>query len=254
MFNVMIDIHAHLAFPDFDQDRVDVIKRCREELSAVIVSSARYDEGLKALEMMDDHNGFIFVTLGYHPTEGGENYKDIIKLIRKNRERIVAVGEVGLDYHWEKNVAKRNQQRVVFQEFIDLAREIKKPLVIHSWDAEWDCFDMVKDSGLPIVFHCFSGPTELAKEIIDSGFYISMSTHIVFSKHHRKLAKIIPIGRLMLETDSPFLDPNHEKNYPWNIKLSAEKIAKIKGMTPENVLEQAKQNAVKFFGLKLSKR
>ena len=78
-----------------------------------------------------------------------------------------------------------------------------------------------------------------------------MSTHVVFSKHHRKLAKVIPADRLMLETDSPFLDPNREKNYPWNIKLSAEKIAKLNHTTPETVLTQAKDNAIRFFGLKL---
>ena len=247
----MIDVHAHLAYPDFDEDRDEVIRKCRKELSAVIVSSARYDEGVKALEMREKHPGFIFVTLGYHPTEGGENYKGVLDLIRENRDRIVAVGEVGLDYHWEKDINKRQQQKTVFGKFIDLAKELKKPLVIHSWDAEWDCFDMVKSSGLKCVFHCYSGPLELAEQIIDAGFFISMSTHIVFSKHHRKLAKVIPMDRLLLETDSPFLDPNREKNYPWNIKLSAEKLARIKHLTKEEVLEKAKENAVGFFNLEL---
>ena len=183
--------------------------------------------------------------------EGGEDYNSVISLIRKNKDRIAAVGEVGLDYHWEKDINKRQQQKIVFGKFIDLAKELKKPLVIHSWDAEWDCFDMVKNSGLKCVFHCFSGPLDLAKEIIDAGFHISISTHIVFSKHHRKLAKIIPIERLLLETDSPFLDPNREKNFPWNIKLSAEKIARIKHLTSEEVLKKAEENAVKFFGLNI---
>lgn len=247
----MIDVHAHLAFPDFDEDRDEVVKRCRQELSAVIVSSARYDEGIKALEMREKYPGFIFITLGYHPTEGGENYQDVINLIRKNKNNIVAVGEVGLDYHWEKGFDKRQLQKKVFGKFIELAKELGKPLVIHSWDAEWDCFEMVENSGLKCVFHCFSGPLELAERIIDAGFYISVSTHVVFSKHHRKLVKSIPMDRIMLETDAPFLDPNKEKNYPWNIKLSAEKIAKIKSMTTEEVLEKAKENAANFFGLNI---
>ena len=247
----MIDVHAHLAFPDFDVDREEVIKRCREELAGVIVSSARYDEGVKALKMQEKHNGFLFVTLGYHPTEGGDNYEKVLQLIRQNREKIVGIGEVGLDYHWEKDQKKRDHQKYVFGEFISLASEVKKPLVLHTWDADWDCFDMVREAGVPVLFHCFSGPKELADQIIAEGFYISVSTHVVFSKHHRKLAKIIPMDRLLLETDSPFLDPNHEKNYPWNIKLSASKIAKIKGTTPEKVLAAAGENAVRFFGLKL---
>lgn len=247
----MIDIHAHLAFPDFDEDRASVIEKCREELSGVIVSSARYDEGLKALKIQEENPGFIFVTLGYHPTDGGINYEKVIELIKQNKDKISGVGEVGLDYHWEKDPGKRNGQKMVFQKFIDLAKEINKPLVIHSWDAEWDCFDMIKNSGLKVVFHCFSGPVELAKQIIDAGFYISMSTHVIFSKHHRKLARIIPMDKLLLETDSPFLDPNKEKNFPWKIKLSAGKIAKINNTTKEEVLENAKKNAVKLFDLKL---
>ncbi len=247
----MIDIHAHLAFPDFDVDREEVIGRCREELSAVIVSSARYEEGVKALEIGKRHKGFVFVTLGYHPTEGGENHERVMQLIRENKDRIVGIGEVGLDHHWEKDQKRRDHQKYVFRDFIELAAELKKPLVLHTWDADWDCFDMVKDAGVPVLFHCFSGPKELADQIIDSGFYISVSTHVVFSKHHRKLAKIIPMDRLVLETDSPFLDPNHEKNYPWNIKLSAGKIAKIKQTTSEKVLAAAKENAIRFFGLEL---
>jgi TatD DNase family protein len=249
----MIDVHAHLAFPDFDGDRDEVLTRCRKELSAVIVSSARYDEGLKALGIAKANPGFAFVTLGYHPTDGGTDYDRVLELIRKNENRIVGVGEVGLDYHWEKDLKKRSEQKTVFQEFINLAKELKKPLVIHSWDAEWDCFDMVKDSGLDCVFHCFSGSEELVQQVVDAGFYISMSTHVVFSKHHKKLAKVIPLDRMLLETDSPFLDPSHKKNYPWNIKLSAGKIAEIKGLTKEEVLKAAKENAIRVFGLTLNK-
>jgi TatD DNase family protein len=248
----MIDVHAHLCFPDFDSNREEVVRRCRKEIDGVVVASARYDEGVKTLELAGRHKGFLFPTLGYHPTEGTD-YKGVIQLIKNNPE-IVGIGEVGLDYHWEKKLEKRNEQKRIFEEFIALAKKLKKPLVLHCWDAEWDTFDMLRGSGLKCLFHCFSGPTELAKQILDDGMEISMSTHVMFSKHHRKLAKLIPLNHILLETDSPFLGPGNEMNYPWNIKLSAEKIAKIKGVSKEEVLGHAKRNAVKFFGLKLARK
>lgn len=245
----MIDIHCHLCFPGAYKNVNQVVLRARKEMPAVIVSSARYDEGLKVLELAEKNRGFIFPTLGYHPTEG-TNHEGVLEMIEENRDKIVGVGECGLDYHWEKDPGKREAQKEIFRKFIDIAKRVKLPLVIHSWDAEQECFDMVKDSGLMCVFHCYSGSRELAQQILDRGFWISMSTQILFSKHHRKLMKLIPLEKVLLETDAPWLSPNKpEPNYPWNIKLSAKKIADIKGTSKEEVLELAKKNAIKFFSL-----
>ncbi len=108
---------------------------------------------------------------------------------------------------------------------------------------------------MKVIFHCFSGGRDLAKEIISKGFYISISTMVLFSKNIRKIAKDVPLSRLLLETDSPFLSPNKEedpRNYPWNIKFSAEKIAEIKGIPKDEVLEKAKENAIRIFDLKIA--
>jgi TatD DNase family protein len=250
----MIDIHAHMCFGDYDKDMDSIMAKCREELAAVIVGTARYDEGVKALKLAQKNPGFVFPTLGYHPTEGGEDPEKIIKLIKANAERIVGVGEVGLDHHWEKDARKQEKQKEIFAKFIALASELKKPLVIHSWDAESECFEMVRNAGVEAVFHCFSGPRELAQQIVSSGFYISVSTMVLFSKNIRKMSKDLPLDRLLLETDSPFLSPNKEqdtRNYPWNIKLSAKKIAELRGITAEEVLQSAKENAVRVFGLNI---
>lgn len=247
----MIDIHAHMCFGNFDKDIDSVMARCHDELSAILIGTARYDEGVKALALAAKHPNFAFVTLGCHPTEGGDSDK-MIHLIRENADRIVGVGEVGLDHHWEKDEIKRMKQKEIFARFIALARELKKPLVIHSWDAESECFDMVKGAGVDAVFHCFSGSRELAQQIVSSGFYISVSTMVLFSKNIRKIAKDIPLDKLLLETDSPFLSPNKEhdpRNYPWNIKLSAKKIAELKGVTTDDILNAAGENAVRVFGL-----
>jgi TatD DNase family protein len=206
--------------------------------------------------------------LGYHPTEGGSDPEKIIELIRKNRNKIVGIGEVGLDYHWEKNPEKREKQKEVFSKFIELAVELKKPLVIHSWDAEGDCFEMVKNVDVPVIFHCFSGSRELAEDILKKGFCISFSTQVLFSKNHKKLAKLVPLSQMTLETDSPFLSPykfadnsgkaelarsgfDPARNYPWNVKLSAAKIAEIKKVDAAEVLEKTAENAEKIFRLSL---
>jgi TatD DNase family protein len=245
----MIDIHSHLCYPGAYSNVDEIVESARREMSGVIVSSARYDEGLKVLELVDKNPGFVFGTLGYHPTEG-TNREGVLGLIESNRDRICGIGECGLDYHWEKDPGKREEQKAVFQEFIGIARKIKLPLVIHSWDAEEDCFWMVRESGLKCVFHCYSGPVELVRQILDNGFMISVSTQVCFSKHHRKLVRIIPLDKIMLETDAPWLSPNRpEPNYPWNIKMSAGKIAEIKKVPAGEVLEHAKRNAIRFFSL-----
>lgn len=247
----MIDIHCHLCYPDAYKNVNEVVDKAKKEMAGVIASSARYDEGLGCLELARKNKGFIFTTLGFHPIEG-TNLEGVLELIDKNRDEISGVGECGLDYHYNRDPEKITEQKDIFQRFIDIAKKTKLPLVIHSWDAEEDCYDMVKDSGVECVFHCYSGSKELAKQILDSGFWISMSTHILFSKHHKKLMKTIPLGKVLLETDAPWLSPNKpEPNYPWNIKTSAEKIAKIKDITREKVLEHAKENAIEVFSLKL---
>jgi TatD DNase family protein len=248
----MIDIHCHMCFPGAYKDVDWIVKKAREEeMTSIIVSSARYDEGLKVLELSEKEKGFIFPTLGYHPTEGTD-HEGVLKLIRENKNSLVGIGECGLDYHWEKDPDKREEQKNIFRKFITSAKETKLPLVIHSWDAEQDCFEMVKDSGIECVFHCYSGSKELAQQILDNGFWISMSTHILFSKHHKKLMKLIPIDKILLETDAPWLSPNKpEPNYPWNIKLSAKKIAEIKNVSVNEILERAKENAIRFFSLSI---
>ena len=250
----MIDVHAHLCFPNFEKDLDEVVERCRKEMAGVIVSSARYDEGIRALELCRRNPGFLFPTLGYHPTEGTDP-EGVMRLIRENQELVVGVGEVGLDYHWEKDPGKRKEQEAIFRRFIGLARELGKPLVIHSWDAEPECFGLVKDSGLACVFHCFSGSRELAREILKvPEFYISVSTQVIFNKGVRKVARDIPMDRILLETDAPFLSPvKGERNFPWNIMLSAEKVAELRDMDSEEILGAARDNAARVFCLRLVK-
>ena len=248
----MIDVHAHLCYPDFGLGIEEILEKSRQELAGVVVASARHSEGVQALELCRQEKGFLFPSLGYHPTEGDDPGK-VMELIREHRNEVVAVGEVGLDYHWEKNPGKRKKQAGVFKEFINLAKELDKPLVIHSWDAERECFEIVRDSGLTVIFHCFSGKRDLAEEIVQvPNFYVSISTQVLFNKGVRKVAKNIPLERLLLETDAPFLSPVKDKpNVPWNIIISAEKIAKLRHVDSAEVLNAARENAIQALGLNL---
>lgn len=244
----MFDTHAHLCFPEFEKDKEQVIAAAREELSGVLVSSARYSESECVLDLVTKHPSFLFASIGHHPIEGDQLEKTV-SLIKAHAPAITAIGEVGMDFHWEKDPAKQEKQAVAFEKLITLARELKKPLVIHSWDAERECFDLVRDAGVQAAFHCYTGKSALAKEIIEAGFYVSISTNVLFSKTIRKTAKSIPLDRMLLETDSPFLDPDRtrKRNTPNNILLSAKKIAELRGIEQEEVTQAAWENAKRLF-------
>lgn len=246
----MIDSHAHLCYPTFDKDRDWVIEECKKKLKAVIASSARYDESLRVLELCKKHDGFLYATIGCHPTELQDAEK-VLELIRTNKSRIAGIGEAGLDYHWVKEPKKRLEQKAAFEKFISLAEELNLPLVIHSWDAEEDCFQMVRERDVVAVFHCYSGSREIEKEIIRKGHMVSVSTQVCFSKDHRKIARDLSLENLLLETDSPFLSPvkteEEKRNFPWNIRFAAERVAREKGIKIEKVLEAAEGNARRIF-------
>ena len=246
----MFDSHAHYCFPEFDKDREQVISETKKHIRGVLVSSARYDEGVCVLGLVKKHPGFLWASIGCHPMEE-TRVQEVIRLIRTHDDQITAIGEVGLDYHWEQDSQKRALQKERFLPFIALARELRKPLVIHSWAAEEDCFDLVKNAGISAVFHCFTGKKSLAMDIAASGLFVSISTAVFFSKNVKQTAKSIPIDRLLLETDSPFLDPDRvrKRNVPEHILLSAKKIAEIRGVTTEKILSAAWENAQEVFSL-----
>ena len=177
--------------------------------------------------------------------------------MQEHAKQLVAIGEIGLDYHWERDEARRAKQRAAFLQLIEAAEELQKPIIIHSWEAEQACFDLVKNRDLPaIIFHCYTGSLELAQQIAAAGFFVSISTNVVFSKALRKIARTIPLESMTLETDSPFLDPDRSRrrNTPENILLSAAKIAEERKCADTEVLDAAEHNAVKALGVEFKKQ
>lgn len=248
---MIVDVHAHLDFEQFDKDRDEIIEKAKSEEIFVITSAVGPESIEKTLKILEKHNN-VFASFGFAADEfDSKKIDETIKLIKEYKDRIVAIGEVGLDYYWIKENEKRKLEKENFQRFISLAKELSLPLVIHSRDAEKDVIEILKKENIKAMMHCFSGSVELAKEAVKIGCIISIPTSIVYSKNKKILAEEIPIEKIVLETDAPFLSPVPKtRNVPTNIKISAEKVAEIKKISFGEVVEITTKNAVEFFNLK----
>jgi TatD DNase family protein len=252
---MLIDTHCHLDFPEFDQDRDQVIQRSRDNgIDYIINIGSSLSGSQKSYELTQKYD-FIYATCGIHPHEADKADKktqDSLRAIAK-KDKIVAIGETGLDYY--KNYSKPENQISLFISLVKLAKEIGLPLVIHSRVAQEDILKILK-SLLPLkaVIHCFSGDADFLKNCLDLGFFISFTCNLTYKKAEnlRNLAKVTPLERLMLETDAPFLSPEGlrgRRNEPLYVKNLAQEISRIKEVSAEEVARITTDNAKKFFNL-----
>ena len=245
----MIDSHAHL-LPDFVKNIDEIVENARRGgLEAVINSAIEPHHYKFASNLEKKHPRFIFSTLGFSASHIKRiDFKLAYREIREYPS-LVAIGEVGLDYHWIKDSYWRKQQQKVFLEFIKLANEREKPLVIHSRKAEKECIDLLeKNADVPVLMHCFAGNLEDARKIIDLDWLISIPTAVRNRKKHRKIARNIPLENIVVETDTPFLSPwPGKRNQPSNIKYAIEEIAILKETTFAEVDTVTTQNARDFY-------
>ena len=249
----VIDSHCHLDFKHFNKDRNGVIERARDAgIGLMINSGVDFTTNQKTLQLAKDHD-FIRATLGLSPNLieglGEEDLQSVFEQIRNNAGQIVGVGETGLDYYRCKDEAAREHQVQVFRQTIELARSLDLPLVIHSRDAEQPALEMIRDLD-KIIFHCYGGTLSTMKEAVDRGFYISLATVVCRSANHQILARNVPLDRLLIETDSPFLSPRGGRNEPSFIMDSVKLLAKIKGIEPAEVAKTTSNNARRIFGLR----
>ncbi len=249
---MLIDVHAHLDFPQFDSDREQIIEKARKGGILVINSGMGPDGIEKTISLVKRYDN-IFATLGLSPQEFEKEIIDeTVELIRRYRNDILGIGEVGLDYYWIKDPHERRKELENFNRFIELSRELELPLVIHSRDAEEDVINRLKEENLPVILHSFSGNPEQAEDAISLGCLISIPASVVYSKKKQKLVEDLPLESIVLETDAPYLSPKpRTRNEPVNIKLTRDKIAKIKGIDKAIVEESTTENAKRFFDLKL---
>ncbi|UZE93974.1 MAG: TatD family hydrolase [Candidatus Pacearchaeota archaeon] len=252
----MIDCHCHFEQKEYDKDRNKIIEKCKKQLKAIITSSAHPKDIKLTLELTKKYPNFIFAAIGLHPTYikelTEEQINKTIEAIKNNKDKIVAVGEIGLDYFWIKEEEWQEKQRQLFKKMIKIVKELGLPLVIHSRNAREDTIKILEEEGMKrkkVLMHLFTDRKNLQR-VIDNGWFVSIGPGIKRSKNLRKIARDTPLNKILLETDSPwFAQENQKYGTPLNIKIAAKKIAEIKKLTIEQVEKQTDLNAIEFFNL-----
>lgn len=253
--NYLIDTHSHINMIK-ETDIDTVVKNAKENgIEKIVVPSAYpadFEDVMNLIEKYDN----VYGMLGVHPSEAkdwDDSLIDKIKEYSKNK-KIVAIGEIGLDYYWDKSF--NNLQKEVFIKQIKLANELNLPIDVHDRDAHKDTFDIIQEhnSGSTVIMHCFSGSVEFAKECVKAGYYLGLGGVVTFknAKKMKEVAVEIPLEKIVLETDAPYLTPvpyRGKENQPAYVKYVCEEIANLKGMTYDEVCEITTQNAERIFNL-----
>lgn len=256
---MLFDSHAHLNDERFDEDREELISCLQEKgVDLVVNPGACIKTSIESVELANKY-GFIYAAVGVHPHDVGALDDTAIDTLRKlatENKKVVAIGEIGLDYYYDNY--PREIQKEWFIKQIELANELKLPIIIHDRDAHGDTFEIIKNYKSPeigCVLHCYSGNVELAREYVKMGCYISLSGTVTFknNKKTKEVAREIPLDRLLIETDSPYMAPTPhrgKRNDPSLVQFVADTIAIEKGVSYEKVCEATKENAKRFFGIK----
>jgi TatD DNase family protein len=260
---LLIDSHAHIDLPEFNKDRDQVMARARERgVEAVINVGLDAGSSRRALAMVRKYDN-VFMAVGCHPHEAAKMREGDLKSLAELSQdsRVVAIGEIGLDFY--RNLSPRESQLEVFKKQLDLAVELKLPVVIHCRQAHKEVYDILSawveatpgDKGRGVI-HCFSGDIEMARRYIGLGFYISLAGSVTYPSAGELVgvAREVPLDRLLLETDCPFLAPQAhrgKRNEPAYIALTAEKVAGVRGSAIGAVAQAAARNAIELFRLPL---
>lgn len=254
----IIDVHAHYEDIKYDEDREETINRQRENgVEYIINVGAGIESSKAALNIANTHEN-VYCTIGIHPqyVEEGEKIEDLKKLyVEKPKDKIVAIGEIGLDYHYTKDF--KEEQKRLFKEQLEFAYELGLPVQLHSRDASIDTVEVIESTDKKpekIMFHCFDLNEQTARYIINKGYKISLGGNITYKRTDTaiKVIKEMPIENIMTETDAPYLAPvphRGERNESLNIAFVIEKIAEIKEMDKEELAKILYNNAIEFYGL-----
>jgi TatD DNase family protein len=254
---MLFDTHVHLNAEQFDEDLEEVISRAREAgVEKMVVVGFDRPTINRAMELIEQYE-FLYASIGWHPVDAIDMKDEDLAWIEElsNHSKVVAIGEMGLDYHWDKS--PKDVQKEVFRKQIHLAKKVKLPIIIHNRDATQDIVDILREEGAEEVggiMHCFSGSPEIAQECVDMNFYISLGGPVTFknAKKPKEVAKEIPLEKLLIETDCPYLAPHPnrgKRNEPAYVKLVAEQIAELKEVSLEEVENITTENAKKLFNI-----
>lgn len=247
---MLVDVHAHLDNKKFENKINEVINRAKEKEVRVIVNNGIDVKSNRETLKLSFEFKTIFPSLGLYPWDAIKLSKEEIKneLNFIKNQKIISLGEIGLDYFHGQNPLDIKKQKEVFVSFLDLAKEMKKPVIVHSRKAEKDVLKILSKYDLKVVLHCFSGDIELAKEGVGKGYFFSIPPIIVKSERFQKLAEFLPIDNILTETDSPYLSSRQgQVNEPAFVVEALEKISKIKNLKPKEVEEKIWSNFKKVF-------
>ena len=255
----LFDSHAHYNDEKFEEDREKILQQIQEEgIEKVINAGYSIQASRKSIELANTHS-FLYATVGISPNDIPEKLEETKKQLEEikqlaNQKKVVAIGEIGLDYYWNKE--NKPIQKETFQKQIQIADEVNLPIVIHTREAIIDTIEILKKSTPKEkgVFHCCPLNPELVKEGLKLGFYISFAGPVTFknAKHAEEIIKLVPFDRMLIETDSPYLCPEPhrgKRNDSRNVRYIAEKIAQVKNISSEEIAKITYQNACKLFKL-----
>ncbi|MET1176456.1 TatD family hydrolase [Peribacillus simplex] len=254
---MLFDTHVHVNAEQFNEDLEDVIDRAKEAgVNHMVVVGFDRPTIIRAMELIEAYD-FMYAAVGWHPVDAIDMTEEDLQWIEElsNHPKVVAIGEMGLDYHWDKS--PKDVQMEVFRKQIRLAKRVGLPIIIHNREATADIVNILKEeeaSRVGGIMHCFSGSAETALECINMNFYISLGGPVTFknAKKPKEVAAAVPLDRLLIETDCPYLAPHPyrgKRNEPSYVKLVAEQIAEIKQLTLEEVSQATTENAKKLFGI-----
>ena len=252
-----IDTHCHFDFPPFSGDEEASLQRAAQAGVGKIIVPATEAENFARVQALAEKYQPLYAALGLHPgmleKHSDVSLDQLQQALERRPAKVVAVGEIGLDYYWLKTPEERANSRDFFDAQLSLAEELNLPAIVHDRDAHRDCLDIVRaHPGVRGVFHCYSGSLEDAKVLVKLGWMLSF-TGVITYKNARKALEVIewlPMDRIMVETDSPYLTPEPfrgKRNDSGKVHLVAEAIARVKGMDPEEAARITLENGTRFF-------
>ena len=255
---MIFDTHCHLNSEELYERIEEVLASANKVgVDKFLIVGWDKESSFRAVEIAHRYEG-CFAAIGFHPTDidgvSEEDYLETMALV--DDPKVVAIGEIGLDYHWVKDPEQREKQKEWFIKQIDFANEHKKPISIHNREAFQDCLEILKKhrplySG---VMHCYSGSVELLDDVLALGLYIGLDGPLTFTnaKTPKEVCEVVPLDRLLVETDSPYLSPHPLRgtvNEPKNIALVIDEIARLKGISKKHILEVIYNNSCKLFNV-----
>ena len=253
---MIFESHAHYDAHQFDEDRQSILNSMRENgVGTIINVCADWDSVTEVVEMAQNYS-FMYAAVGLHPDEVGDLNEGRFGFLQAQckKEKVVAVGEIGLDYYWDKE--SHEVQKKWFIKQLELAKELDLPVIIHSREAAEDTLNIMREhaQGLRGVIHCFSYSKELAEEYVKMGFHIGIGGVVTFKngKKLKEVAEAVPLEKILLETDCPYLAPEPyrgKRNSSLYIPYIAQAVADLKGTTYEEVVAQTEENAKELFGI-----